>query len=188
MKKLMIILTILLSFILVTAVYAANSYPWKNHAHPYTYLFGNHIDTHQQSQLVDQDKLAGFFYIKYTGEETEDGVPKAEHGDCQAEKVDCTVGWKLKGVAIQATLLEKPAMKHPVWCVDPADMPRSRGFSHFHWDGAPEHARDLVVGNTYEGYLLKLTAVDEFFFEHHGGFWVTPGIDTATHGNVETDC
>ena len=30
--------------------------------------------------------------------------------------------------------------KHPTWCVDPADLPKQRGYSHFHWLGSPAHA------------------------------------------------
>jgi hypothetical protein len=46
----------------------------------------------------------------------------------------------------------------------------------------------LTVGAEYPGVLLKLTARETFFFEHHGGFLVTPGIDYETHANVVTDC
>jgi hypothetical protein len=67
-------------------------------------------------------------------------------------------------------------------------MPNQPGFTHFHWLGQPEHAGGLVTGQTYDGYLLKLTATEAFFFDHHGGFEVTPGIDYETHANVVTDC
>ena len=113
MKKFLILAVLLLSFAMAATAYAATGYPWSSHDAPYDYLFGNHIDTHQQSQLNGRDQLGGFFYIKYTGNEV-DGVPEAEHGDCDAAAVDCTVGWKLKGVAVQATLLEKPASGHPI--------------------------------------------------------------------------
>ncbi|UCC50770.1 MAG: hypothetical protein JSV68_16895 [Anaerolineaceae bacterium] len=187
MKKFIIPVVLLLSFALVAAAYAANGYPWNDHAAPYDFLFGNHIDTHQQTQEIGKDQLAGFFYIKFTGEYV-DGVPEAKHADCELDAVDCTVGWKLKGISAQATLLEKPEHGHPIWCIDPQDMPRSPGFSHFHWEGDPEHAGSLPDGAVYSGYLLKLTAQDRFFFNHHGGFLVTPGIDTETHANVVTDC
>lgn len=186
MKRILILLILMLSFTIAGAAYATESYPWRSHEAPYDFLFGNHIDTHQQSKLNDQDQLGGFFYIKYTGNEV-DGVQEAEHGNCDAAAVDCTVGWKLKGVAVRATLVEKPHMGHPIWRIDAQDMPRSPGYSHFHWEGAPEHAGGLVAGDSYDGYLLKLTAVDQFFFKHHGGFLVTPGIDTETHNNIIID-
>lgn len=125
----------------------------------------------------------GFFYIKYTGDVHEVyDVPEAEHGDCDA--VECTVGWKLKGVAVRAKLIDKPESAHPIWEIDAQDMPKTPGYSHFHWEGAPEHAGGLIIDQSYDGYLLKLTAIDQFFFTHHGGFLVTPGIDTETHTNI----
>jgi hypothetical protein len=192
MKRFLILVVLLLSFALAASAFAATSYPWNNHAAPYSFLFGNHFDTHQQTKLNDDGQLGGFFYIKYTGEtyppEADEGIPVAEHGNCEGAAVECTVGWRLKGVSVQATLFQKPENSHPIWCIDQQDMPDSPGYSHFHWLGEPEHAGDLTVGDTYDGYLLKLTAVDKFFFKHHGGFVVTPGIDTATHTNVVTDC
>ena len=188
MKKWFILVVVLLSFVSAATAFAAVGYPWNEHAAPYDYLFGNHIDTHQQSKLNGEDQLEGFFYIRYTGEEV-DGVPEAMHGNCSADGIDCTVGWKLKGVAAQATLVEKPEEHgHPIWCIDENDMPQAPGYSHFHWNGAPEHAGKLPDGATYDGYLLKLTAQDRFYFKHHGGFLVTPGIDTETHANIVTDC
>jgi hypothetical protein len=186
-KKLIIPVVLLFTLAMAAVAYASTGYPWNDHAAPYDYLFGNHIDTHLQSQTIDKNKLEGFFYIQYTGNVV-DGVPEAMHANCGADEADCFAGWKLNGLAVQATLLEKPEGMHPQWCVDLADIPRARGYSHFHWEGLPEHAGDLVEGATYDGYLLKLTAIDRFFFEHHGGFFVTPGIDTETHANVVTDC
>ncbi len=168
--------------------FAASSYRWRDHASPFDFLFGNHIDTHQQTKTTGAHFLNGFFYITFTGEETTDGVPIATHGDCTTNPDECTVGWILQGKSISATLLEKEPGEHPVWCVDPADLPTQTGFSHFHWLGSPEHAGDLTVGQTYDGYLLKLTSRDTFFFDDHGGFLITPGIDELSHANIETDC
>lgn len=189
MKKTIILIALLLTLGITTAAYAAG-YPWSDHSAPYDYLFGNHIDTHQQSQLMGRNQLEGFFYIQYTGNEV-NGVPEAMHANCGAQDADCTVGWKLKGVAVQATLAEHADHGgQPVWCIDPDDMPKAPGYTHFHWEGVPEHAGGVLGDVVYDGYLLKLTAVDEFAFKHHGhdGYLVTPGIDTVTHANVVTDC
>lgn len=187
MKKLIIPVALLLSLAMAAAAYAATGYPWNDHAAPYDYLFGNHMDTHQQSQEMGKDQLGGFFYIKFTGNEV-NGVPEAMHADCGKEAADCTVGWKLKGVYVaEATLYENPEHGHPIWCIEPDDMPQAPGYTHFHWEGDPEHAGKLE-DKGYSGYLLKLTAREQFYFKHHGGFLVTPGIDTETHANVVTDC
>jgi hypothetical protein len=98
------------------------------------------------------------------------------------------VGWKLKGVRAQAMLLDNPESGHPIWCINSQDLAPSPDYSHFHWEGAPEHAGMLTVGNIYDGYLLKLTAVEHFFFKHHGGLLVRQGIDTQTHANVRVGC
>jgi len=167
---------------------AGTSYAWRDHAPPFDFLFGNHIDTHQQGKVAGNGWFKGFFYIKYTGEVTPDGVAVAEHGNCPETPEICTVGWLLQGVPLQAQLVAHEEGEHPTWCVDPADLPAQPGFSHFHWIGAPAHAGAIEIGDVYDGYLLKLTAIDTFFFAHHGGFLVTPGIDTQTHANIVTDC
>ncbi len=188
MKKRLAISITLIMLILMTGTAAAAGYAWKDHAAPFNFLFGNHIDTHQQSKVSNKGKLVGFFYIRFTGVTTDDGIPVAMHANCNQVPDECTVGWKLHGLTMQATLLEKVPGEHPLWCIDPTDLPKQPGYSHFHWFGLPEHAGNLVVGDTYEGMLLKLTAVETFFFEHHGGFEVTPGIDTATHANIVDGC
>ena len=78
--------------------------------------------------------------------------------------------------------------QHPTWCVASEDLPNEPGYSHFHWSNQSSHADGLTVGQVYDGYLLKLNAIDTFFFDHHGGFLVEPGIDQITHANIKTDC
>jgi hypothetical protein len=186
MKKVVVTLIFLTLTIFSVRSTLAKGYPWREHASPFDFLFGNHIDTHQQSKLVGKDQLKGFFYIKFTGN-FQDGYPEATHADCTKVPDECTVGWTLHGVRIQAMLLENEPGQHPIWYVDSDDVPNQPGYTHFHWLGGPEHAHDLTVGEVYDGYLLKLTAVDTFFFQHHGGFLVTPGIDDITHANIVTD-
>lgn len=158
-------------------VFAAG-YPWSNHAHPYDFEFGNSFDSHQQSK-ISGDRLEGFFYITYTGFYVGD-LPEATHGTE-------TLGWILNGIQAQATLIANPAGQHPTWCLDSLDIPQSQGFTHFHWVGPVEHEY-LIVGDSYSGYLLKLTAIDSFFLSHAGGFEVLPGIDYYSHDNIVTDC
>ncbi len=187
-KRILFSLFLALLLTISATALAGTGYPWRDHAHPFDFLFGNHIDTHQQGKTLGNGGYTGFFYIKFTGTVTEDGVPIATHGNCSLTPDECTVGWRLHGVPVQAMLMAHGHGQHPTWCVDPADLPAQPGFSHFHWFGPPAHAHDIPIGSVYDGYLLKLTAVDTFFFDHHGGFLVTPGIDETTHANVVTDC
>jgi hypothetical protein len=187
-KSILLFVVIAISLLGTTTALAGTSYPWRDHAPPFDFLFENHIDTHQQGKLTGQGKFKGFFYIKFTGDLTEDSVPIATHGNCPEIQDDCTVGWLLKGVPMQAKYLGHEMGQHPTWCVEDADLPNEPGYSHFHWLNESSHADGLTVGEIYDGYLLKLNAIDTFFFDHHGGFLVTPGIDLATHANIETDC
>lgn len=186
-RKLVHLQGILIFLTLAVRPAQAEGFPWRDHAPPFDTLFGNHIDTHQQSQAIGTRQLEGFFYIRFTGNNKQ-GLPVATHANCSQVADECTVGWTLSGVSIRATYWGHPAGQHPLWCVDQADIPRQLGFSHFHWLGAPEHAGGLTVGQEYDGFLLKLTAREGFFFSHHGGFVVVPGIDTVTHANITTVC
>lgn len=168
----------------VSSLHKSTGYAWRNHAAPFDFLFGNHIDTHQQTKLSGKGQLVGFFYIKFTGNVTPEGYPEAEHGNCNQTPDECTVGWILHGIPVRATLLDKPQGQHPTWLIDPDDIPNQQGYSHFHWLGQPDHAHTLMIGEEYDGLLLKLTARETFYFLHHGGFLVTPGLDTLTHSNI----
>jgi hypothetical protein len=172
-----------------TASASAAGYPWKDHAVPYDFLFGNPLDTHQQTRANRTGGLTGFLYVHYTGAVTSDGLRVAVHDDCAA--VACDVGWHVSGVAAQAEFLYHVEGDHPVWLVDRRDLPQPGAYAHFHWLGeAPGGA-----GETRNGYLLELQAVQTFCFVHHdgagsgtcaalGGVAVRPGIDIATHLNV----
>lgn len=184
--------------------FRSESYGWNDHRPPYDFLFGNHFDTHQQTKKSGSQRLNGFFYITAKGDKN--GIPVADHGNCDENPEGCTVGWTLHGIEMEAELLQK-GMGHPQWYISSEKMPKQRGYTHFHWvkkkdhnegneghqssagnsdDSSDTHSSGLEVGATYEGYLLKLTASETFYFEHHGSFLVTPGIDFETHANVYT--
>ena len=172
----------------------ASGRPWKNHAAPFAFLFGNEIDTHQQTRQAPDGRLFGFFYIQFTGVVTQDRYPVAEHVDCNGAGADCTVGWTLDGKPATATFLYHVQHDHPVFLVNREDIPQPGAHGHFHWLGG---AMQIAQG---DGYLLQLTAVDKFCFIHHGaagatsgrtcrnngGIKVDPGIDIATHLNIVT--
>jgi len=114
----------------------AGGYPWRDHAAPYDFLFGNNIDTHQQSKLNNNGELFGFLYITFiTGEEI-DGIPIAEHCDDSTPPDDCEVGWIIKGKFIgepnQPTFVFHQD-DHPIWLVQSRnDIPQPGSYSHFH--------------------------------------------------------
>ncbi len=194
MKKLIIVLAILDLFLLGAGSAAATDlYPWNNHAAPFTFLFGNDIDTHQQTQLLKDHSLSGYFYIGFTGVVTKDGYRVATHVDCNA--MPCTVGWTLDGEPDTATFLYQVVPDHPVFLVNRLDIPEPGAYAHFHWLND-----NPMPGESKSGYLLQLTAVDTFCFIHdmasnasrkktcwdNGGVAVNPGIDIATHLNIVT--
>jgi len=186
-KKGFLTITLALMLLLANTTAYAAGLPWQGHASPFDFLFGNHIDHHQQSKLISANRLTGFLYIHNTGEFI-DGIPVAEHADCDMQPSDCRAGWMLSGVRATATLVSQPTMDEPQWCLN-GDISVLPGFTHFHWLGSPDMDLDLVVGQSYSGFLLKLTGIDTFYFRHHGTLTlVTPGIDLESHANLVGSC
>jgi hypothetical protein len=188
-------LRILLGAVVLCAFSGANAgemYPWRNHAAPYPFLFGNGFDTHQQSRLRGDGSLHGFLYVRYTGVVTADGYPVAGHVDCGAMPGDCVVGWMMEGKPAQAIFSHHPTHDHAMFTMPRAAIPQPGAYSHFHWTGMemPHHHA--------QGFVLQLTAKNRFCFVHHGaenamgeatcsangGVPVVPGVDIATHLNI----
>lgn len=144
---------------LSSAVLADNPF----HMAPYDFLFGNHIDTHQENNLtVDPttgapESLLGRFYIIFT-EETDpvSGLPIARHPRGLASDrshdercgitVRCVVGWEMRGTPGNAKFVSHSGVNgddHPVWLVNRAEeelapapvmvIPQPGYYSHFHW-------------------------------------------------------
>jgi hypothetical protein len=195
MKKLLMLgIALALSCMGTGGATATDFYPWNNHAAPFTFLFDNEIDTHQQTRRTRDGSLFGFFYIQFTRVITKDRYRVAEHVDCNGADADCTVGWTLNGKPVKATFLYQAEHDHPVFLVNRQDIPQPGTHAHFHWLG------DTMQIELGDGYLLQLTAVDKFCFIHHGaadatssktcrdngGINVDPGIDIATHLNIVT--
>jgi hypothetical protein len=188
MKQLISAVVISVAALAAAGDASAAGYPWNDHAAPYDFLFGNHLDTHQQTRVTQTDGLWGFLYIHYTGAVTSDGLRVARHDNCAV--VACDVGWHLSGVAARAEFLYHIEGDHPVWLVDRRDIPQPGAYAHFHWLGDEPSA-----GEIKNGYLLELKAVKSFCFIHHhgggsgtcearGGVAVRVGIDIATHVNI----
>lgn len=177
----------------VPAVHADAGYPWRDHAAPFDFLFGNDFDTHQQTRQLRDGSLSGFLYIHQTGVVTSDGLPVATHADCKMV-LDCVVGWQLAGLPAAAKLVLQPMNDHPIFWIGRADIPQPGAYSHFHWAGM-SMPMPYVSAN---GYILQLTATTRFCFIHHGaeaasgvmscrdngGIKVERGVDLATHINI----
>lgn len=115
------------------------------HAPPYDFLFGNHIDTHQETKLKANGELFGFFYIIYTGDiDAASGLPIARHprglSDSHDERcgitVDCKAGWLISSKSGDAKFLFHSGINgddHPVWLLNRTDIPQPGSYTHFHW-------------------------------------------------------
>ena len=161
-------------------------FPWDKHAGKFNFLFGNLIDNHQQTRLLKNGQLQGYIYIQFT-DETIDGIPVARRANCDDPRLDCRVGWEIKGVPIQdACLLQKGPR---IWRIAEDALPSDPEFVHFHWKGTPKKPCGLELDKEpYDGYLFKRTAVTTFYWlggndDKESGRLVTPGIDL--HSNLE---
>ena len=117
-----------------------------SHNPPFDFMFGNHIDTHQQTKLRvkrgEPVSLFGFFYIFFTGKiDRASGLPVARHPDgspgqvCGVD-VDCVVGWIMRGKPGEAKFLYHSGVNgndHPVWMVNRVQIPQPGSWTHFHW-------------------------------------------------------
>lgn len=183
-----------LALSITSAALAAEMLPWRQHQAPWSFLFGNDIDMHQQTKLAGDGGLSGYFYIRYTGVVTQDGLRVAVHADCNMTP-DCTVGWTMNGKPASATLVLQPMHDLPVFLIPRADIAQPGAYSHFHWTGM-----GMPVPGLVPGYLLELNAVNRFCFIHHGaeaatsaascrdngGVAIERGTDMATHLNLIT--
>jgi hypothetical protein len=163
---------------------AGHGFPWKNHAAPYAFTFGNLIDNHQQSRLLPNGRLQGFIYLQFTGE-VMDGVPVARRANCDDPTLDCRVGWEIIGVPVQGAHL---VQKRPrLWSFAYRSLPTDPEFVHFQWMGSPKKPCGLVLYDVaYSGYLFKRTAATTFYWlggneDKEIGGLVTPGIDMQSN-------
>lgn len=95
------------------------------HTGQYTFIFGNHIDTHQETKVEKDGSLKGRFYIYFTGETDEaSGHPVARHPrgaghneECGVDSIDCVVGWEIRAIRSEAKFLSQSGVSgddHPV--------------------------------------------------------------------------
>ncbi len=149
--RLRIILAFVAAVVLATSAAWAGGRTWKEHAWPYTFLLGNHIDTHQETRLKRDGSLAGFFYIYWTGELTSEGEPIAHH--CTKPEhyaMGCFPGWLIRAEPCIEEVDGCEAMflyhhhDHPVWLIGPrmvnGELRGTRSmivqpgsYTHMHW-------------------------------------------------------
>ena len=112
-----------------------------------SFVFGNHIDTHQETVIRVKNnlpqKLAGVFYVLFTGDrDPVSGLPIARHprgasaGEACGVDVDCEVGWIISARPGEAKFLFHTGVNgedHPVWLVNRVQIPQPGGYTHFHW-------------------------------------------------------
>jgi hypothetical protein len=160
MKTLVIVSTAILAT-LVTALSSASGFRWHDHADPYSFLFGNHIDTHQETRLNIDGSLDGFFYVVHLDQDgdglldtTEDGTPIKRHCTKPEHYPTCEVGWHIRAVPCVEAINGCTAMflfhrhDHPVWLIGPyrrtmegetflsgsrAPIPQPGSPGHVHW-------------------------------------------------------
>ncbi len=129
---------------------------WSHHKKPFTFLFGNHIDTHQETRLIQRGNnagdLKGWLYVFDSGEKLEDGTPVLKH--CtkpEHYEAGCVAGWTIEAKPCIQEVNGCRAMflyhyhDHPVWLLgarvdDSGGLRGSRtnvvqpgSFTHFHW-------------------------------------------------------
>ena len=68
MKKSTIIYGAIIAFFMSQATVLAEGLPWLDQQYPYDFIFGNHIDTHQQTMVLPDGTLQWVLYIEFTGE------------------------------------------------------------------------------------------------------------------------
>lgn len=120
------------------------------HDSPRDFLFGNHLDTHQETKLKldkagEPKSLSGNLYIIFTNDPPDpvSGLPVARHPrgasqgeECGVDDIDCVKGWDIRGVPAAATFLYHDGVNgddHPVWLVNRVDIPQPGSYTHFHW-------------------------------------------------------
>jgi hypothetical protein len=149
----------LYGFALTTALQADDFF----HKPQHDFLFGNHIDTHQETRLK-LDKITGApislfgkFYIFYTGDtDPVSDLPIARHPRGLASdgsfdercgtNIKCVVGWEIRGVPGAARFVSHSGVNgedYPIWLVNRAEevtapasgmvIPQDGYYSHFQW-------------------------------------------------------
>lgn len=183
---LVILLIVSVSIVSADETDLDGDYLWNHHQAPFDYTFGNMIDSHQRSNVNNNEtKISGFIYIHDIENDYDEGIPTTEKAHCNTQS--CMVGWVIKGIKIEATLVSKGPR---IWLVNEDDLPKEPGYTHFHWIGLPKSPHDLQLGEIYEGFLMKRIAPAPFFWlggPGSGGSGGSGGGGCGGHDSGGTD-
>ena len=163
----------------VTGSTGAAGFNWNFHSRPYTWLFGNHIDTHQQLKLNNDGTLSGFFYVYRRDENGDevpdtigDNIPLFAHCTKPENYPTCQAGWNLVATPCIYEINGCTSMflyhkhDHPVWLIGP-NIRTVDGDTFLDGDrnqvpqpGRPTHYHWLTQGSTHEGTSLPSSIAD----------------------------
>lgn len=168
-KRFVWLVIVVLSLFIAAAASGKDRY-WSDHATPFDFLFGNHIDTHQETRLFENGAstgdLKGWLYVFDSGETLPDGTPVLRHCTETAHyEAGCVAGWKVEATPCIEEVNGCRAMflyhddDHPVWLlgahVDESgalrgsrqDIVQPGSYTHFHWltEGLADFPSSLVA-------------------------------------------
>ncbi len=168
--------------LLVAMPTSAGGRIWHNHANPYTFLTGTHIDTHLEVRLMNDGKVMGFFYVTWRDQDGDgvtdidpvSGLPEAQHCSRQEHyDAGCFAGW---------TVVAEPCIReyngctaavlyhnhdHPVWLIGAADDPR-------------DDFVDVVADDgSIKGSRIPIPQPRVYNNHYH---WLTEGASGSMHG------
>jgi hypothetical protein len=155
MKRLVVIVVILTVSLLLAGAASDEDRYWNEHGEPFSFLFGNHIDTHQETRLYERGsksgELKGWLYVFDSGEKVGD-TPVLKH--CTGPnhyEAGCVAGWQIEAKPCIEEVNACRAMflyhfhDHPVWLLGAhvdkqgalrgsrQDIVQPGSFTHFHW-------------------------------------------------------
>jgi hypothetical protein len=169
MSRRIVPVAIVMLALILSSTANADGRTWKDHKNPYDFLFGNHIDMHQETQLKKDGDLSGFFYVFWSDDYTATGERIAKHcTKTEHYEQGCFAGWKIEATPCIEEVNGCRAMflyhddDHPVWMIGPRNVSGSLrgtrsmiaqpgGYTHMHW---------LTEGAMHEGTLLQSSLAD----------------------------
>lgn len=160
MRKSLLLAFLCIGSLMVAGSAGAAGYNWNYHQTPFTFLFGNHIDTHLATMLNSDGTLSGRFYVvrvtddNGVGKTTAEGIPVFRHCMNPSDYDECQAGWDISAYPCVYEINGCTAMflyikhDHPVWLIGPRErtmmnetfltgdrnqVPQPGRPTHYHW-------------------------------------------------------